>query len=156
LTHSLGGIAALTLFLLMIVTGVDVVGRYLFNQPLLGGFELTEVLLAALIFAGLPLVSLSSEHVTMDVLDSVSPPRLLRLQKRITNALGALCLSYLAWRLWLRAQAVAAAGETTAQLHFPLSALIVFMAAMIALSALAMLLATGPSSGDTGFDRDAT
>ena len=42
---------------MMMITAVDVAGRYLFNKPLAGGFELTEMLLAALIYCGLPLVS---------------------------------------------------------------------------------------------------
>jgi len=42
---------------MMVLTFVDVVGRYLLNRPLRGAFELTELGLVVLIFAGLPLVS---------------------------------------------------------------------------------------------------
>jgi TRAP-type C4-dicarboxylate transport system permease small subunit len=45
----LGFTSAAVLFLMMFVTAVDVVGRYVFNKPLNGGFELTEMMLAALI-----------------------------------------------------------------------------------------------------------
>ena len=48
---------------LMLITFVDVVSRYLFNLPLRGGFEATELMLLVLIFAGLPLVSHADEHV---------------------------------------------------------------------------------------------
>ena len=53
----LGMAASAILFVLMLVTFVDVVSRYLFNWPLRGAFEVTELMLLVLIFAGLPLVS---------------------------------------------------------------------------------------------------
>ena len=42
---------------------IDVVGRYFFSMPVTGGFEMTEILLASLIFAGLPLVTLRDDRV---------------------------------------------------------------------------------------------
>jgi TRAP-type C4-dicarboxylate transport system permease small subunit len=62
----LGVAASAILFSMMLLTFVDVVARYLFNFPLRGGFEVTELMLLVLIFAGLPLVSHADEHVTMD------------------------------------------------------------------------------------------
>ena len=49
LQRTLGFFAAAVLFLMMIVTAVDVVGRYFINKPLAGGFEITEIGLALLI-----------------------------------------------------------------------------------------------------------
>ena len=70
------GIAASALLLMMMVlTFADVVARYLFNWPIRGGFEITELTLLVLIFAGLPLVSHADEHVTMDFIDRMLPPR---------------------------------------------------------------------------------
>ena len=69
---ALGTIAAALMFCLMLLTCVDVVGRYFFNKPVTGGFELTEMLLAALIFAGLPLVTLRGDHITVDLFDPVT------------------------------------------------------------------------------------
>ena len=48
------------LFCLMTLTCVDVIGRYFFSMPVTGGFELTEMMLAALIFVGLPLVTFAT------------------------------------------------------------------------------------------------
>ena len=61
------GVAASTILLLMMaLTVADVVARYIFNRPLRGAFEVTELMLLVLIFAGLPLVSFSDEHAVMD------------------------------------------------------------------------------------------
>ena len=53
------------------MTTADVIGRYIFNWPLRGAFEITELLLLTLIFAGLPLASRADEHVTLDFIDMV-------------------------------------------------------------------------------------
>ena len=56
-TRLLGLGAAVLLFAMMVLTFVDVWGRYFFNSPVPGGFEVTELMMAALIFAGLPLAT---------------------------------------------------------------------------------------------------
>ena len=61
LQKTLGLFAAIVLFLMMTITAVDVVGRYFFNKPLAGGFEITEIGLALLIYCALPLVSARRE-----------------------------------------------------------------------------------------------
>ncbi len=78
----------LVLFAMMVLTCVDVVGRYFLSRPIFGAFEITEMLLAALIFAGLPLVTLRNEHVTVDVLDPITPDWLFRIQHVVACALG--------------------------------------------------------------------
>jgi TRAP-type C4-dicarboxylate transport system permease small subunit len=43
LQRTLGLFAAAVLFLMMTITAVDVTGRYFFNNPQAGGFEITEI-----------------------------------------------------------------------------------------------------------------
>jgi TRAP-type C4-dicarboxylate transport system permease small subunit len=117
----LGIIAAVVLFCLMALTCVDVVARYFFNSPVYGGFEITEMLLAVLIFSGLPLVTLRNEHVTVDVLDPITPQWLLRARHVAACLVGLIVDRLSGVRLWLRASALHAAGETTAQLKFKLA-----------------------------------
>jgi TRAP-type transport system small permease protein len=136
----LGYFAALVLFALMALTCIDVIGRYFFARPIYGGFEMTEMLLAALIFAGLPLVTLRDDHVTVDVLDPFMPTALLRLQHVLACLIGFVATAYLGWRLWLRAVSMDAAGETTAQFKFKLAYLTYGMSVLMLLTALAMLV----------------
>lgn len=137
---ALGYLAAGLMFCTMLLTCVDVFGRYFLNKPVSGGFELTEVLLAALIFAGLPLVTLRGDHITVDLLDPVTPERVLRIQHALASLIGALCTGYLSWRLWLRAVDLDRAGETTSQLHFRLAWLTYAMAVLMALTAAALVV----------------
>ena len=137
---ALGLLAAALMFCLMLLTCVDVVGRYFFNKPVTGGFEMTEMLLASLIFAGLPLVTLRSEHVMVDLLDPVTPDWLFRIQHLVATAIGVACTSYLAWRLGLRAEELAARGETTSQLGFSIAWLAWAMSLLMAFTAAALVV----------------
>jgi TRAP-type C4-dicarboxylate transport system permease small subunit len=137
---ALGIVAAVVLFSLMALTCVDVIGRYFFNSPVHGGFEITEMLLAVLIFSGLPLVTLRNDHVTVDVLDPITPEWLFRIQHVAACVVGFASTAYLAWRLWLRAASLHAAGETTAQLKFQLAYLAYAMSVLMACTALALVV----------------
>ena len=136
----LGYVAAAVMLCLMLLTCVDVVGRYFFNKPVTGGFELTEMLLAALIFAGLPLVTLRGDHITVDLFDPVTPDWLFRIQHALASLIGAACTGYLAWCLWLRATALDRAGEITSQLQFKIAWLAYAMAILMALTAAALVV----------------
>jgi TRAP-type C4-dicarboxylate transport system permease small subunit len=136
----LGVWAAILLFCLMALTCVDVVGRYFFSKPVTGGFELTEIMLAGLIFVGLPLVTIRNEHITVDLLDSFSPPWVIRALHVVASLVGAVATAYLAWRLWLRAVSMLQAGETTAPLKLPISYLTFSMSVLMGLTAIALLI----------------
>ena len=133
---ALGVSASVILFTLMIVTFVDVIGRYIFNHPLRGAFEGTELMLLVLIFAGLPLVSHADEHVTMDFIDNVLGPRGRTIAMALSQFVCAATMLGLAWLIWLKAGKIAAYGDTTDVLRIALSPFVYFMAAMIALSGL--------------------
>ena len=136
----LGIAAAAVLFAMMALTCIDVIGRYFFSRPVFGGFELTEMMLASMIFLALPLVTLRNEHITVDVLDPITPDWLFRLQHVVACTIGMLSTGYLAWRLWLRATTLYTAGETTAQLKMKLGLLAYSMSILMALTAVALLV----------------
>jgi TRAP-type C4-dicarboxylate transport system permease small subunit len=124
---------------MMVFTFFDVVGRYLFNRPIRGGVELTELGLLVLIFAGLPLVSHADEHVTMDFIDKWLGPGPLAALERLVNALGAAAMLFIAWQIWLKAGKISAAGDYTDTLHVVYGPFVYFMAVMTALTGLVHL-----------------
>jgi TRAP-type C4-dicarboxylate transport system permease small subunit len=132
----LGVAASAILLFMMLLTFVDVVGRYVFNRPLAGAFEVTELSLVILIFAGLPLVSYADEHVTMDFIDRVLPPRARRWLERAVQAGCGLFLGLLAWLVWLKADRIRAYGDATDVLRILYGPFVYFMAVMIGLAAL--------------------
>jgi TRAP-type C4-dicarboxylate transport system permease small subunit len=140
ITPVFGLIAALLLLGLMTITCADVIGRYFLGAPVYGAFEITEILLASLIFAGLPLVTLRNDHITVDLLDAFIPNRLFRIQHVVICLICFTATAYLAWRLGVRAVAMDRAGETTAQFKFKLAYLTYAMSILMALTALALLV----------------
>ena len=136
---ALGIAASIILFLMMLLTFVDVVARYLFNFPLRGGFEITELMLLVLIFAGLPLVSHSDEHVTMDFIDRLLPDGGRLLVVRVVHAVCAAVMFFLTWQVWIKAAKIAAYGDTTDVLKITVAPFVYFMAAMILLTGLVHL-----------------
>ena len=132
----LGVAASVILFGMMALTFVDVVLRYVFNRPLRGAFEVTELMLLVLIFAGLPLVSHADEHVTMDFIDRLLGPRARDALRRAVEAGCAALMFFLTWLMWLKAGTIAGYGDTTDVLKILVGPFVYFMAAMIALAGL--------------------
>jgi TRAP-type C4-dicarboxylate transport system permease small subunit len=134
------GIAASALLLcLMLLTSADVVARYLFNRPIRGAFEVTELLLLVLIFAGLPLVSHADEHVTMDFIDRMLPARALGFLVRGVHVLIAAIFLFLTWQVWIKAGRIAQYGDTTDVLRIAVAPFVYFMTAMVLLTGLVHL-----------------
>ena len=127
---------------MMLLTFVDVVARYLFNFPLRGGFEITELMLLVLIFAGLPLVSHADEHVTMDFIDRVLPAGAVLAVVRAVHVVCAAVMFFLAWQVWIKAGKIAGYGDTTDVLKILVGPFVYFMAAMIALTGLVHVFKT--------------
>ncbi len=136
---SFGVLAALLLLAMTGLTTLDVVGRYLFNSPVSGAFELTELMLAALIFAGLPLATERDEHVDVDLLDSFLPPNVLRANVFFATLVSAGVLAVLGVQLWSRAAQLAAEGTVTNSLALPLAPVGYLMAIATGVSALLLL-----------------
>ena len=130
----LGIAASILLLLMMVLTFADVVARYLLNHPIRGAFEITELTLLVLIFAGLPLVSHADEHVTMDFIDRILPPRLRAAWIRVMHAVCAAIMFFLSWQVWIKATRISSYNDTTDVLLITIGPFVYFMALMIALT----------------------
>lgn len=131
-----GLLAAAALFVIMMLTLVDVSGRKLISQSVPGSLELTELLMVMVIFAALPLVSLRGEHVVFDSLDAYLPAWVQRTQQGLVNVFCLAALGGLAWLMWVKAGQMAEYGDTTAQLKFSLAPFVYLMSLLCGLTAL--------------------
>jgi TRAP-type C4-dicarboxylate transport system permease small subunit len=138
----LGVAASLILLAMMLLTFVDVVARYVLNRPVRGAFEVTELLLLVLIFAGLPLVSFTNEHALMDFIDRLLGPRRQRGLERAVNLFSAVMMGALAWLTWLKADKIWGYRDSTDVLRIVYGPFVYFMAAMIGLAGLIHLWRT--------------
>jgi TRAP-type C4-dicarboxylate transport system permease small subunit len=132
----LGVTAGLVLMAMMFVTAIDVGGRYLLNKPLPGGFELTEIMLATLIYCALPLVSKQREHIVIDTFDFMMSPVVKRGFDIFADIVCSITLSGIGYLIFRRAVRVAEYGDTTNVLKLPLAPVAYVMATMIVIAAL--------------------
>jgi len=132
----LGIASSIILFCMMALTFVDVVARYVLNRPIRGAFEVTELMLLVLIFAGLPLVSHADEHVTMDFIDRLLLARSRLWLERLVHLICAGVMGFMAWQVWIKAGRISAYADATDVLRILYGPFVYFMAAMIALSGL--------------------
>ena len=136
LERALGVIAAAVLFAMMMLTAADVVGRYVLNRPVPGAFEMTEMMLAALIYCGLPLVSQRREHIVIDTFDYLMSRGVKRGLDMAAEVLCSATLFGLAWLVFGRAGRVASYGDTTNVLKLPLAPVAYLMATMLLVGAI--------------------
>ena len=132
----LGVAASAILLVMMLLTFVDVVARYVFNRPVRGAFEVTELLLVVLIFAGLPLVSYADEHVTMDFIDRMLGARGRAWLRKIVDVLVSGLMFFMAWQVTIKAARITSYGDATDVLRIVYGPFVYFSAAMIALAGL--------------------
>lgn len=139
LETGIGIAAAFFLFLLMLVTLVDVTGRDLLNSPLYGATEITELLLAATSFLLYPIIAYREQHIAIDLIDSISGPVMRLLQKIVSSLIGAGLFGIIAWRMWILAGRALSYGDATASLRFPTAPVYFGMCLLSAVTALAFL-----------------
>jgi TRAP-type C4-dicarboxylate transport system permease small subunit len=129
------GVAAAAILLAMVgLTVVDVVGRYVFGRPLRGAFEVTELLLLVLVFAGLPLVSYTDGHAAMDFVDRLLGPRARQALHRTVEVVSAATMFLFAWLTWQKADRIWAYRDATDVLRIAYGPFVYFMALMIAVA----------------------
>lgn len=136
LTAAAGGL----LLALTLITCIDVVARYWFNRPLAGAYELTEVLLSALIFVALPVTTGRREHVDVDILDMFAGRTLRAFMRRLADLVCAVVLGLFAWRVFVHALSLRIDGAATDSLSLPLAPLGFLGAAACALSCVICLI----------------
>ncbi len=139
----LGLAASAILLAMMVLTVIDVVARYVFSRPVRGAFEITELMLVILIFAGLPLVSFSDEHAVMDFIDRILGQRGQRSLQRAVQAVNATFMFLLAWLTWLKADRIWAYRDATDVLRIVYGPFVYFMAVTLGLAGVIHLYKVG-------------
>ena len=78
---------ATLLAIMMVLTCADVFMRYVLHTPILGSNEMTEFLLAGVVFSGLALVTGKRSHIVVTLFE----PALLRIMPGIYRWLAIVC-----------------------------------------------------------------
>jgi TRAP-type C4-dicarboxylate transport system permease small subunit len=138
----LQGLSAFTLLSLMMITVIDVVGRYVFNRPLTGSTELTEIAVGLVVFSVFPIITWRNEQVVVDILDGFVPPRLDFMRNLLFNLIVSGSLLFLGQRIWVLGQRSLSYEEMTEYLGIPSGWMMLFIAVSCWLAA-AMTISLG-------------
>lgn len=139
----LAAVVVADVFGMMALTFVDVIGRYVFNRPVHGAFEIIEFMMGLVIFAGLPLVTFHREHVTVSLLDeAVARLGLVRAQRLVVTVLSAVAVGFIAFRMWQQGGELEEIRHATGFLELPYAPLAYFMGAMAAVTVAVLLAQT--------------
>ncbi|MCA0044831.1 TRAP transporter small permease [Celeribacter litoreus] len=116
----LPGLSAALILMMVAVTVVDVIGRYVFDSPLPGAFELTQILLADLVLAALPITTFKGSHVEVDLLSHLWSPRTNRLAGMFGASVMAIVFFVLSWNVGVHGLKLMEDGAVTNDLALPI------------------------------------
>lgn len=130
----------LSLFAMVVLTFADVVGRRFFNAPIYGAHDLTEHLMAIIVFSGLPLLTAARGHLCVDLLDKILLRDSLRWWHAIIQLLVAAALGLIGYQFIVAAKDAADILEVSHELLIPRSYMYYLFAVGAFSGALASLL----------------
>jgi TRAP-type C4-dicarboxylate transport system permease small subunit len=116
------------LFGMMLLTIFDVIGRYIFNSPITGAFEITEAMMVTMVFFFIAYAQAKKSHVAVDLVVNLLPKKLRVLIDIITHLLSLLMMVLIAWMSMLRWLELIKIKEYTAILHIPVSPFLLILA----------------------------
>ncbi len=132
------GLVAAALLLMMLITCLDVVGRYLVNRPFPGAAELVQYLMIAAIFLALPVVTLRNEHISISLIDSVLGAGARRVQHALVSLVSASVAGFLCVRFWTHGQMLAANRDVIGFLDLPVAPAAFLASVLCGITAIAL------------------
>jgi TRAP-type C4-dicarboxylate transport system permease small subunit len=119
-TRRLALLGGWLLLAVALVTVADALLRSFLGRPLQGTFEATELVLAAIIFFGLPYTSLVDGHVSVDFLTSRLGPRMQYAIIAVNALVSAVLLTLIAVQMGYLAAEYSVTNRTTITMRFPI------------------------------------
>jgi TRAP-type C4-dicarboxylate transport system permease small subunit len=113
-------LAGLVLVALMLGTVADVAGRYFFNAPILGVFDLTHFAVVIMVYLGMGYCTYYGAHAAIELLYNRLPAALAGLVSRLADLAGAVMFAIIAWRTGAAGLQVQDFGQTSQLLLLPL------------------------------------
>lgn len=136
-------VACIALFVLMVMTFLDVILRSALNAPIEAASELTRVLMAIIVFSVLPVMSVTGGHIAVDLTDGLfTRLNLDRVRNVVLHLANGIMLIWPAQRVWVLAERARDYGDVTEYLHLPLFYIGWFISASVWITAL-LLIVTG-------------
>lgn len=140
LAGGLNRVAGAILFFMMLLTLIDVLLRKFWSQGILGGLELTEFMLAGMVFCALAQAEIEDRHVRVDLIAGRNPARAGKHLTAFVQFLSALMMGAISVSSFLYALSIRTAGEVSLDLGIPRYPLILVATLGCALLGFVMLI----------------
>ncbi|WP_422000615.1 TRAP transporter small permease subunit [Reyranella sp.] len=135
-----GGIA---LTLMMLHISADVLGKYLFNRPIIATLEIvTWYYMVATVFLPVVYIQIHKKHLMVELFTLRWPPRRMAKLEGIVGIVGAIYVGTLAWLTGEHAAVQTAAGEIQDATFFDLPVWPSRWLLPVAMTAMALVFAT--------------
>jgi tripartite ATP-independent transporter DctM subunit len=139
LVRIIAGIGAVTLAGLMVFTFGDVLLRYIFNRPTVGGFELSEYATALIVAASIAYTTFKKGHIGVDLVIQKIPWRKREIVNTVTWFLSLMLFVLITWQSVLYALELSTTFQASASLHIPTPPFVL----MVAVASLSTSLVVG-------------
>ncbi len=104
---------------MMLLTTTDVLGRYFFNSPVLGAYEITEYLMLIMVFSYLALAQSQKAHINVDIVFNRLPAWMQRIFERFNHIVCLLVMILVTWKSAQRIVELKNTGEASLLLKIP-------------------------------------
>jgi TRAP-type transport system small permease protein len=138
-TLALIDVAGIALLLLMVLTVADVFMRYVFNAPIRGVWDATQITMVIVTFLGFAYSGHVGGHIVIDLVKWRSKKSVRRIDVAV-DVVSAIVMLVIAWRSAIYAVDVAYSGASSMTLlvpFWPLVSIVAFGSLMFALVLLA-------------------
>lgn len=112
-------IGAVALTVMMLLTVVDVIGRF-FKSPIFGSVELVGFLATIVVAAALPYTYKMDGHVGVEILVRLLPDKPQIWIDIVTRTLTLVLFILITWQMFLYAEDIQHTGEVSMNLEFPI------------------------------------
>lgn len=105
---------------IVVMTGISVLGRYLFNAPIPGDYEITGLACGVAIFTFFPYCHMKNANIVVEFFTGRMRPRSRAALDAMHNLAFAVVAALISWRLFVGGMQKHADGETTHFLGIPI------------------------------------
>jgi TRAP-type C4-dicarboxylate transport system permease small subunit len=133
-------VTALLMFVMMMLTFADVIGRYIFTAPIFGAAEMIQFLLAMTIFGGLCLVNARDEHITVELFEGPLDRMFPVTRRIIVQVFSVGMMAVIAYQLYQFALHAHSVGSKTVVLEWSFATVAFTVAGLSVISLIAQIL----------------
>lgn len=132
--------SSIVLAVMMLLTFVDVVGRYLFGAPIFGASEMISTMLALVIFAGLGIANARDKHIVVELFDTQVRALSPRVYDIVVQGLSLVVMCLIVYVLFEAALHASEVNSRTIVLEWSLAVIFGIVAGLAALSVICQVL----------------